>query len=207
MNIEEIQKKLSSSKSKDRRRAAKAIGSEKIQGLGNDLYSAYLKEKKDKRTWETQFSMIHSLGLINYSDSLDVITEIVETNEPHDMITTAAAESYVRLKRQSINDAQPVLELLKKGAHSVICGCLNPLGYDQMIPPEAEIKELIKLAWDLHENTEKHFCDPRYALAAACAGWNPVLTKGFLEHCLETGDVPVQYVAEKSLKGKYVKLR
>lgn len=65
MTIDETKEKLTSSKSKDRRRAAKAIGSDNIHVLGDALYSAYLNERKDKRTWETQVEMIISLGLIN----------------------------------------------------------------------------------------------------------------------------------------------
>lgn len=81
-----------------------------------------------------------------------------------------------------------------------------------MQPDKNQIKELIKLSWDLHKHKDRighegGYCDPRYGLAAACAGWDKQLTKDFLEYCLLTGDTPVKYVAENSLKGKYVKLR
>jgi hypothetical protein len=212
MTTEEIKVKLHSKKSADRKRAAKEIGKLNLTDLAEDLYKAYLTETTDKRTWETQVEMILALGLINYKNALTEIEQIVKANKPHDMITYAAAQSYVRLKRKSLNDVSPVLELLQFGGLSIVDGCLNPLGYDKMQPEENEIKELIKLSWDLHQHKDRlglqhGYTDPRYGLAAACAGWDRQLTRDFLEHCLATGDTPLKYVAENSLKGKYVKLR
>ena len=212
MTTEEVKSKLQSTKSADRRRAAKEIGKAKLTDLGIDLHNAYLIEATDRRTWETQVEMILALGLLDYKNSLKEIEQIVRTNKPNDMITYAAAQTYVRLKRKSLNDASPALELLQFGGLSTVDGCLNPLGYDKMHPEESQIKELIKLSWDLHKHKdrlghESGYCDPRYGLAAACAGWEKHLTKDFLEHCLATGDAPLKYVSENSLKGKYVKLR
>lgn len=212
MTSDEIKSKLHSTKSLDRKRAAKEIGKIKLTDFADDLYQAYLKEATDKRTWETQVEMILALGLLDYKDALKEIEQIVRTNKPNDMITYAAAQTYVRLKRQSLTDVAPTLEILKFGGLSTVDGCLNPLSYDKMQPDENQIKELIKLSWDLHKHKDRlgqegNYCDPRYGLAAACAGWDRQLTKDFLEHCLETGDTPVKYVSENSLKGKYVKLR
>ena len=214
MTTDEIRSKLQSTKSADRRRAAKEIGKLKLIEFADDLYKAYLNEASDKRTWETQVAMIVALGLLDYKKALPEIEQIVRTNKPHDMITFAAAQSYVRLKRKSLNDASPALELLKFGGLSTVDGCLHPIGYDKMQPNETQIKELIKLSWNLHKHKDRvghegGYCDPRYGLAAACAGWDKQLTKDFLEHCLATadGDTPLEYVSENSLKGKYVKLR
>ncbi len=214
MTTEEIKSKLHSPKSADRRRAAKEIGKLKRIDLAEDLYHAYLKETKDNRTWETQVAMILALGQLEYKNALTEIDKIIKANNPHDMITYAAAQTYVRLNRQSLSDASPVLELLQFGGLSVVNGCLKPLGYDKMLPDENQIKELIRLCWDLHQHKDRignegGFSDPRYGIAAACAGWDRQLTKDFLEHCLATanGDTPLEYVSENSLKGKYVKLR
>lgn len=61
----------------------------------------------------------------------------------------------------------------------------------------------------MHKKKERGFTDPRYGIAAACAGWKKELTEDFLKHCLDTADrdTPLKYVAKNSLKGKYVKLR
>ncbi|MBK7763881.1 MAG: hypothetical protein IPI46_11040 [Bacteroidetes bacterium] len=211
MSTEEIQCKLHSTKSAERRRAAKEIGKLKIHELADELYSAYLNELNDKRTWETQVEMILALGQLNYKNAINDINKIVKANAPHDMITYAAAQTYVRLQRQSLEDASPILELLAFGGLSIVDGCLNPLGYDIMQPPAYQIKELITLTWNLHKHKdyESGYGDPRYGIAAACAGWDKNLTQHFLEHCIETADgyTPLIYVSENSLKGKYVTLR
>jgi len=214
MTTEEIKTKRHSTKSADRNRAAKEIGKLKLTHFADDLYQAYLKETKDKRTWETQVEMILDLGLLDYKNALTEIDTIIKANNPYDMITYAAAQTYVRLKRKSLNDASPVLELLQFGGLSTVDGCLNPLGYDKMQPDENQIKELIKLSWDLHKHKDRlghegRYREPRYGLAATCAGWDRQLTNDFLEHCLATADrdTPLKYVSENSLKGEYVKLR
>ncbi len=211
MTLDDIKIKLFSKKSGDRKRAAKEIGKQNLTLLADDLYNAYLKEIADKRTWETQVEMILALGVLDFKNALPQIEQIVRANISHDMITYAAAQTYVRLKRNSLNDATPVLELLKFGGLSIVSGCLNPLGYDKMLPNENQINELIKLTWDLHKHKDydSGYSDPRYGIAAACAGWDKNLTKDFLEHCIATanGNTPLEYVSENSLKGKYVKLR
>ncbi|MET0637488.1 MAG: hypothetical protein ABWZ25_15760 [Chitinophagaceae bacterium] len=211
MPYESIIEKLSSKKSAERRKAAKDIGKQKITTLSEELFNAYLEEKKDKRTWETQTEMILSLGLIDYKPALSVIEPIVFLNASHDMITYASAQTYVRLKRKSIHDAQPIIELLKFGGLSLVDGALNPLAYDKMMPPREEIIELIQLSRDLHNHKdyERGYSDPRYGLAAACAGWDKKITEDFLNHCLATAgmDNSLIHAAEGSLKGKYIALR
>jgi hypothetical protein len=189
----------------------KEIGKDRLIDLSDELFQAYLKEQRDARTWETQVEMILALGLLDCKHSLPEIELIVRANNPEDMITYVASQTYVRLKRQT-KDGTPCIELLKFGRLSVIHGCLDPLGYDKMVPPIDQIKELIRLGWDLHKHKDRlgqeyGLSDPRYGLAAACAGWDKELTKEFLKHCVLTGDAPVKYAAEHSLKGKYVRLR
>jgi hypothetical protein len=209
MTTAEILTKLNSTRSPDRRSAAKFIGKKGLAALGNDLLLAYERERTDPRSWETQTEMLKALGSIGHAPALPFAEVVVRFNEPHDMITRSAASCYVRLKRSSLADATPALELLSFGRLSVIDGALDPLGYDRMMPPPEQIEQLIKHSWDLHRHPDmtRGLVDARYGLAAACAGWEPALVRPFLEHCLSTGDVPVKHVAENSLKGKYVALR
>lgn len=214
MTLEQIKTFLTSSKSSDRRKGAKEIGKQKLIELGESLFNAYLKESQNTKTWETQVEMILALGLIDYKQALPIISEIVLLNTPHSMISYVSAQTYIRLKRKSLEDAKPIIELLKIGSLSIVDGALNPLGYDKMMPSTEEIKTLITLAWDLHKHKdrigkERAYCDPRYGLAAACAGWDKQLTFDFLNYCLETanGDTPLLNVAKNALKQKYIKLR
>ncbi|MCZ4222510.1 hypothetical protein [Pedobacter rhodius] len=214
MTLDIIKTFLTSNKSSERRKGAKEIAKYNVVELGESLFNAYLKESQNTKTWETQVEMILALGLINYKKALIIISKIVLLNTPHSMVSYAGAQTYIRLKRRSLKDAKPIIELLKTGSLSIVDGALNPLGYDKMMPSAEEIKTLIKLSWDLHKHKDRigkelAYCDPRYGLAAACAGWNKQLTFDFLNHCLETsnGDTALLNVAKNSLKQKYIKLR
>lgn len=221
MTIEEITEKLNSKKSSDRKRAAKEIGKLRLSELGINLYQSYLREKNDKRTWETQTEMVRSFGLIEFKEALVEIERIVKENLPHNMITMAAATTYVQLKRESINDAKPVIELLKFGSVSVIDGALLSLAVDRMMPTNDEIEEIIKRSWDINNHPDRigyefGLVDSRIYLALACAHWALDLTADFLNHCIETAvdinrfNKPVENlqliaVCENSLKGKFSK--
>lgn len=221
MNTDEIKEKLISKKSKDRRRAAKAIGKAKLTDLSEMLYQAYLKERNDKRTWETQVEMITAIGILGYKPALVDIDLIVKKNVPHEMITSAAAAAYVRLTRKSIKDAKSIIELLSFGSVSVILGALSVLAEDQMIPQTNEIKEIINLSWDINKHKDRlgeeyGLIDSRIYLALASSNWDIELTSSFLNHCIATAyninrfDKPVENtnliaVCKNSLKGKFSK--
>jgi hypothetical protein len=216
MTNDEIREKLFSKKSPDRRRAAKEIGKNKIVEFSDDLYNQYVKERNDKRTWETQCEMIRTLGNLNYRKANNIFEEIVKQNKTHDAITGNATTAYVRLSRKSINDGELVLELIKIGGFSVRGGALWALMIDKMIPSEEIIKELLVLCKDRHKDFECGYGDDRKYLAIACANWNIELTKDFLNHCIETAfyyddfkeevtDTNLIEVCKNSLKGKYSK--
>jgi hypothetical protein len=103
-------------------------------------------------------------------------------------MTICAATAYVQLKRKSLNDGEPVLELLGFGGISLIVGALMALAYDRMIPDNDTIEKIIKLCWDLnkHKDIVKGVEDGRKYLAVACANWDKNLTEGILKHYIET---------------------
>ncbi|MFH6985631.1 hypothetical protein [Marinoscillum luteum] len=221
MTHEDILAKLNSTKSADRKRGAREIGKLKSTALGSDLYEAYLKEKWDKRTWETQVEMIRSLGIIQHKEAISEMEEIVMKNKPHDMVTSVASTTFIQLARESVNDARKVIELLKFGSVSVISGSLLSLPTDRMIPPREEIKEVIERSWDINKHPDRighefGLIDSRIYLALQCADWDIEFTSDFLNHCIETAfDIsrfgkPVANqnliaVCENSLKGKFSK--
>jgi len=221
MDLETIHQKLTSKKAADRTRAAKAIAKDLIVSLRDELHAAYLKEIKDERTWKTQVEMLDALGKLNSQDALPEIESIVRLNKPHDMITVSASAAFVRIERESKNDAKPILDLLDFGSVSVVCGALQPLAIDQMMPSDSEISELLKQCWDINKHKDRigqeyGLIDSRLYPAAACANWNKELTEDFLTHCIETGyninrfDKPIRNdnliaICENSLKGKFSK--
>lgn len=191
MDLENIIKNLNSAKTVDRKRAAKDITKYKTVELGEALYEKYLIEKLDKRTWETQCEMILALGAVDFKKAIYEIEQIVRANLAHDMITSVSAMVYVQLKRKSINDGNPVLELLEFGSISVISGALKALAVDQMKPNRDEIQQILLHCKDLNKHPDRigyeyGIIDCRLYLAIACANWDIELTKNFLNHCIDT---------------------
>lgn len=137
------------------------------------------------------------------------------------MITYVAATTYVQLKRKSVNDGEPVRELLKFGSLSVIEGALTALVIDKMIPLPKVIKKILLICKDInkhkdHIEEEDVSLDPRLYLAIACSMWDINLTRNFLNHCIETAyyinrfgktikDQDFINICQNSLKGKFSK--
>jgi hypothetical protein len=65
------------------------------------------------------------------------------------------------LKRESVNDAQHVLDLLKFGSLSVANGAQHVLALDQMRPDAESIKEILILSGDRHKDQEVGLGDGR----------------------------------------------
>jgi hypothetical protein len=135
--------------------------------------------------------MIKALGSIDFKKAINEVEQIVQTNIPHDMMTVVSATTFVQLKRKSINDGSPVLELLEFGSVSVIHGALLALAIDQMKPDENEVRKILSYCRDINKHKDRighefGFMDSRQYLAIACANWDIELTKDFLNHCIDT---------------------
>lgn len=196
---------LSDKSSAKRRSAAKQIGATRDQSAGQALHEAFLRERQDARSWETQCAMANALGLLAYAPAAKDLLKIVQASPEHDMLGHAAALAYCRIARSSLHDAQPVLKLLELNRFSVATGALLALGCDRMVPSDDAIREIIKQAgrW----RYEKGFGDPRYGAAVAAAGWRVAEVREFLEECLKSADEGLVQAAESSLKHKYVRCR
>ncbi|MDE6597572.1 MAG: hypothetical protein K2K60_02925 [Clostridia bacterium] len=199
VEIQNIKKDLTSSKSAKRRSAAKKIGKFKIYKLEQELLAAYLKERKDTRTWETQTEMIKACGKIGCKASIPYLKEIIDINKDEDTITIFATVSYIRLTRKCVNDMSVTLEFMKSGNASVFCGCITAIAYDDVVPTNSEITEIMKL---LNEKTSLYdrlySCHVQYILSAMHL-WPQELTKPFLDRYKNT-----RYAnfVENTLKGK-----
>ena len=192
-----------------RRKEAVKLGKERDSGPCDLLLKSLKIEQEGKNLWSTKGEIIKSLGLCRCGDCADLLFEkYVTMSDPSvSYPTSMAALSYVRLTRAGLDDIQPVLKVLNLSNYFASEGALNAMGYDRMIPSESDQMTLIKMCWDFGRGRDRGLCDPRYGLAAACAGWAAPIVCSFLEYCLESEDAPLKYVAENSLKKCYVKLR
>ena len=181
-DILKIKAGLYDSKSTNRRSSAKKIGNKRIIELGDDLFKAYLEEKEDIRTWETQTAMINSLGKIGYKNAIPELKKILEINKEHDTITSEAASAFIRITRKNKNDASPVINLIENGKLSILNGATSVLTYDDMIPTDEEIVKIINF---FNSKDEKDLVfigagDPRSYLISAMSKWKKELTINYL---------------------------
>lgn len=139
---------------------------------------------------------------------LDVLKRAVENEKENGLILNEVTKAYFRISRKNLNDCAPLFELWNIEEFTVQESLLEVLGYDQVISNIEDQKRILEKYFDFGCDIDcRYFSDPRYGLAAACAGWDAAVVQTFLEHCLTVPDTPLKYVAQNSLKKKYVRLR
>ena len=167
-----------------------------------------LKIEENDPHWETQVEIVKTIGSLKCVSSAEYLKEyILEREDEDSLLAMVSATAYIRLKRISLSDVSIVIEMINTNNSSIIEGAMEALGYDRMIPSIENQKKIIDQCFNFGKDRLKGYTDPRYGLAAACAGWDSEIVKDFLNECLTTNDTPLLYVAENSLKRKYVKLR
>jgi hypothetical protein len=197
---------LNSSSTVKIRKAAKFLRRKPVEGMCTHLIEAYKSVVSRYKSWETQYELIMASSAVRCIDFIPYLAEICLKNEPHDLVTSGAAMSYLRLKRKNLSDVSPIFEYLDGINYSLVTGFFYALGYDKMVPSIEEQKMLIAKSYDLgFDCDDEGYSDLRYGLAAACAGWDAPIVKIFLEECCMDGSEAVKYVALSSLKGQYVK--
>lgn len=188
------------------RKAAKLLRKYPQEGMCSLLVEAYKREIQHNKSWETQNELIATAGILGCRDFIPFLEKICQKNELHDMITINAGLSYVRLSRKDMSDVSPIFKYMNGVNYSLGHGFLYALGFDNMVP---NIKDQAKLISKFHnfgyDRDSSGYSDPRYGLAAASAGWDFDTVKDFLSQCMIDGDEFSKFVAESSLKRKYVK--
>lgn len=173
-----------------------------------DLIEA-LRVELNKNYWKTQVEIARSLGVLGCSSASLILRQLIEqlSHEENSQVASVAATALIRVTRKSLADVECVEAVLRKSTYSVAEGVFNAIGYDRMVFDDAFCSRILSQYKDFGADRLRGLTDPRYGLAAACAGWNASVTKDFLDKCIREGDVPLTYVAENSLCQKYVRLR
>jgi len=199
--IEEITADLLHAKSEKRRAAAKKIGKLLIHDAVDTLFEAYVNEKKDERTWETQVEMIKSLGRLRCKKLLPHVKKIIEQNLEFDRITNVSATAFVRLESNDNSYIPTVIELFKIGKHSVLSGAIAAVLFDGIIPEQNEMIKLIETVNNSYHPDERGIEDTRKKMACIMSVWPKNIVKPYLESYKNIPQVPI-HVVEEALKGK-----
>lgn len=195
-----IKSDLTSSKSAKRRSAAKKIGKQQITSLKDDLLEAYLRERKDSRTWETQTAMITVLGKLKCQEALPYLKENVDENKDANTITAYASLAYIRISRTHPNDMDVILRFLENGNTMVFDGAVMAMAWDDVVPAEEEMRRVIEILERRKPVYERPFSNPIQQIISAMHKWPTEISLPFLN---QYRDIP-QYAhfVENKLSGK-----
>ena len=204
--VEQIKSDLLGTSTVLRRKAAKKA--REVDGLLCPALAEALRMELSSKHWETKVELIETIGLLQCKAAMDTLLQYVfGKGSDFDLVLSKAAKALVRISRTSAADCAMIWRIVELNCYSATEGALEAIGYDKMLLADDQIQRLLDHCWDFGADRPKGYTDPRYGLAAACAGWKSALCRPFLLHCLTSDDVPLRYVAEKALAGKYVKLR
>lgn len=204
---ENIVKSLLGASTVARRKAAKQAAQ-----FGKDLCGELLDSlriERHSKNWQTKVELLKALGALECRGAIELVREMVYASSEleYDLVKMCVSTAFIRLSRANLNDPSPVWEMMELGGYSVKEGALEAVGYDRMIFDDPTSEALIVNCWDFGHDRPRGYTDPRYGLAAACAGWSQDVARNFLIHCLDSNDAPLCYVVKKSLQGLYVGLR
>ncbi len=195
-----------------RRKAAKKAGqsvfsaeerSKLCKALGEALWI-----EENTSAWEARCEIIRAIRKqLCFCLQSALFERYVKENKDCEMVSMEAVHTYLALYGDRDSAIEWIFDFIDVGSDAQIEGVLNFLGYERVVldPEKADI--LINKFFNFGSNRSTGFTDPRYGLAAACAGWSGNLVESFLKSCLGSNDQPLIYVASNSLKKKYVRLR
>jgi hypothetical protein len=168
-----------------------------------------LQIELDSDDWRTKTELATTLGVLRCPQSESILRRIVFLGgSEYDLVKMKAAKALIRVSRIDCMDyCKAFDEIFDGGGYSAIEGTLEAIGYDKMVFDLDTCRLLIRRFWDFGKDRPRGYTDPRYGIAAACAGWDKNIVKDFLRQCLNSNDAPLCHVAENSLQGKHTTLR
>ncbi len=162
-----------------------------------------------ERKWEKKVaSYLKEQVVLKNVSFLSTLLVVIKEMKVTGTILCNCGRTYFRIKRKDMQDVSPLYYLCDINDINLSEALLEVLGYDKMLPLKEDQMKIIQMFYHFGDNIDRrYFTDPRYGLAAACAGWHKGITEPFLKYCLTIADAPLNYVAKNALIGKYVRLR
>lgn len=155
-------------------------------------------ELQDARTWETQYQLVMALGHCEYREAGSLLQMLASQKLEATMLLVAIGDAYVRLRRNSENDPEPLFELFEiENDESLLDGGLRAVAMLRMhFNPETTERILKKI---LEQKNERLL----FWAAAACAGWFGPYVDQFLNQCLLSKREDVRTAANDAKVKKY----
>jgi len=191
---------LKHTRSPKRRSAAKRLRKRGDTSAGKALLSALRKEIEDLRTWETQYQLIMAIGECEYVEALPFLKDFADQPLEATMIYVGLGDALVRLQIQSLNDGEPIIELMESGNEMLIDGAFRAMAMLRMVPSAVHVQKIIRFVSALPLDHGNRF----WPLAAA-PGWQGDEVDTYVAECLRSDRNDLREAAELAANRKYKK--
>lgn len=189
---------LSHSRSPKRRSAARRMRKTGDSRFCEALLAALVRERKDVRTWETQYQMVMALGHCGCQQSMAVLTDWMSSKIEASALYSALGDAFYRLASESPSDLAPFRRAVVAGDHRVVEGVLQGMQSVGARLTDSDVHEVIGYARSGHCSDG----GTRVILTGAALWESPAL-RPFLEEYLDHSWNLISEAAAASLAGKY----
>jgi hypothetical protein len=144
--------------------------------------------------------MIMAIGHCECHEAIPLLHILAHEKFEATMVLVAIGDAYVRLRRRSNSDADPVFEILAiRNEESLLDGALRAMAMLRMSFDEETTASI------LQQVTERKSERLKFWVAAACPGWSGAAVDCFLESCLRSEREDVRSAAQDARIKKYRK--
>jgi len=198
--VEILTAELLSRSSPKRRSAAKKLRKLGDPVAGPALLEALKRELPDTRTWETQYQMIMALAHCGYKEAGPLVQILAHEKFEATMVLVAVGDAYVRLRRRSDRDPEPIFELFAvRNDESLLDGGLRAVAMLHMrFEPDVTASILEQVVAKKSERL-------MFWAAAACPGWTGAAVDRFLNQCAVSAREDVRSAAADAKVHRYRK--
>ena len=144
--------------------------------------------------------MVMAIGECNYREALPFLKEFAATRLDATMIYTGLGDALVRLQIQSLNDGDPIIEVIESGNRMLINGAFRAMAMLKMVPSTGSIEKMLQF---VSKNSYEH--DSRFWVLAAAPGWTGDKVAKFVTKCSHASRPDVREAAKLALVGTYGK--
>lgn len=208
LNTDEALRLLGHRHSPQRRRGAKRLRALADRDTASHIRTALQLERKDERTWETQYQLIMALGATGDRSDINLLRDIVATPLDATIIYCAVGDAIVRLGRKSNDDSGPLLWCLAQPERELLDeGALRATAQLRLVPDGDGIPAALAATQRLlHNSARPNDLLGLWGLIAA-AGWRCPVVHDYLMAQVNDHRLEVRQITQESLQGRFAALK